>query len=274
METKDLSSMSGWLYTDPGHLRVIEMYPCIQGEGIRVGTPTIMIRVPGCLVHCTFCDTKYSWKANQGELVEPVGIVSELLKIHPTLLDVSITGGEPLEQNISALLDLINMFLLRGYHVTLETSGTSQNPDFSIGAFVQSIDRSNRFLLSMAPKLPSAQAAVEMADLQTWLPALSGRGFSTQLKFVVKTLEDLQEVSRVLRGIDYIGSPVNVILQVMSDISIRDLNEFREETLGTLRLIQEDFFRETQNLKLPVWARPRFLAQTHSLIYGPKERLV
>ena len=45
----------------PPTLKISEIFPSIQGEGLRQGEPTIFVRFAGCNLRCTFCDTKYAW---------------------------------------------------------------------------------------------------------------------------------------------------------------------------------------------------------------------
>lgn len=72
---------------------VIEMFESIQGEGPRIGTPSIFIRVAGCNLRCPACDTKYSW-----ERIEPTWTLDqiELNLRYATGKDIVLTGGEPL----------------------------------------------------------------------------------------------------------------------------------------------------------------------------------
>ena len=98
-------------------LRLTEIFHSLQGEAARTGLPTVFIRLTGCPLRCTWCDTTYSFTG--GSAWEIADILAEVAR-HPTR-HVCVTGGEPLAQKecpalLQALCDA-------GYDVCLETSG-------------------------------------------------------------------------------------------------------------------------------------------------------
>ena len=98
-------------------LRLTEIFHSLQGEAARSGLPTVFIRLTGCPLRCTWCDTTYSFTG--GSAWEIADILAEVAR-HPTR-HVCVTGGEPLAQKecpalLQALCDA-------GYDVCLETSG-------------------------------------------------------------------------------------------------------------------------------------------------------
>ena len=98
-------------------LRITEIFQSIQGESTRVGLPTTFIRLTGCPLRCTWCDTAYAFTG--GETMTLTAILARVADIGcPT---VSVTGGEPLAQK--ACLDLLTALCDAGYSVSLETSG-------------------------------------------------------------------------------------------------------------------------------------------------------
>ena len=80
----------------PPTLKIVEIFPSIQGEGLRQGEPTVFIRLSGCNLKCSFCDTKYAWKGGReftaGEILDEV---RKIRRRFPASW-VSLTGGEPL----------------------------------------------------------------------------------------------------------------------------------------------------------------------------------
>lgn len=96
----------------------IELFYSIQGEGVRAGTPCVFLRLAGCNLHCSWCDTKYSWGAGI-EVPEPQ--LAERISAwqSPGLV---ITGGEPLLQTeaLEQLLQLLPPHLF----IEVETNGT------------------------------------------------------------------------------------------------------------------------------------------------------
>lgn len=98
-------------------LRVSEIFFSLQGEATRVGLPTVFVRLTGCPLRCTWCDTTYAFTGGQSLTLEEV---LERVAAFPTR-QVCVTGGEPLAQK--SCLDLLTALCDRGYDVSLETSG-------------------------------------------------------------------------------------------------------------------------------------------------------
>jgi 7-carboxy-7-deazaguanine synthase len=99
-------------------LPIVEMFHSIQGEGAWAGTNAFFIRLAGCDVGCSWCDTKQSWNAKQHPLRAIEDLVVAAQVVNPRL--VVITGGEPLMHNLTELTDALHS---AGLHVCLETSG-------------------------------------------------------------------------------------------------------------------------------------------------------
>jgi 7-carboxy-7-deazaguanine synthase len=106
------------------NLKISEIFVGVQGEGCNVGTPMVFIRLFGCTMGCTFCDTKYSWNRNgygKEEMVEmSVSQILDAVRKFDARW-VCITGGEPLEQEISSLCSVLKGL---GYKLALETNGS------------------------------------------------------------------------------------------------------------------------------------------------------
>jgi len=98
-------------------LRITEIFHSLQGEATRVGLPTVFIRLTGCPLRCTWCDTTYSFTG--GEMWTLAEVLAEVAK-YP-VRQVCVTGGEPLAQK--ACLPLLTALCDAGYEVSLETSG-------------------------------------------------------------------------------------------------------------------------------------------------------
>lgn len=98
-------------------LRVSEIFHSLQGESTRVGLPTVFVRLTGCPLRCTWCDTTYAFAG--GEALAVSTILERVAAFDcPT---VCVTGGEPLAQ--VACLPLLTALCDAGYAVSLETSG-------------------------------------------------------------------------------------------------------------------------------------------------------
>lgn len=105
----------------PPTLKIHEIFPSIQGEGLRSGDPTLFIRFSRCNLKCAFCDTKYAWQTGQDMTIE--SILSKIKKIHAVFPAqwVCLTGGEPLLQNIGGLVERLKAENLK---IQVETNAT------------------------------------------------------------------------------------------------------------------------------------------------------
>src|SRR5216684_3475990 len=108
---------------------ITEIFKSIQGEGTRAGLPCIFVRLTGCNLRCTWCDTAYAFHGGKKMSVEEVlGSVDELAGHRVDGSDgeltvplVELTGGEPLLQE--EIYPLAENLLAAGYTVMIETSG-------------------------------------------------------------------------------------------------------------------------------------------------------
>lgn len=101
---------------------ITEIFKSIQGEGSRAGLPCIFVRLTGCNLRCTWCDTTYAFHGGQKMSVEEVVERVEALRgsaVGGPL--VELTGGEPLLQ--PDIYPLADRLLAAGYVVLIETSG-------------------------------------------------------------------------------------------------------------------------------------------------------
>lgn len=98
-------------------LRITEIFHSLQGEARSVGWPTVFIRLTGCPLRCTYCDTTYSFFGGEWQSIDDIlAQVSAFGARH-----VCVTGGEPLAQKRS--LVLLERLCDAGFEVSLETSG-------------------------------------------------------------------------------------------------------------------------------------------------------
>ena len=98
-------------------LRITEIFFSLQGEAKAVGFPTVFVRLTGCPLRCTYCDTEYAFTGGKWMgLDEILDTVAGYKARH-----VCVTGGEPLAQK--QCLSLLKQLCDAGYEVSLETSG-------------------------------------------------------------------------------------------------------------------------------------------------------
>jgi len=154
----------------PDQLRIFEIFYSLQGESRTVGLPTVFVRLSGCPLRCSYCDTAYAFSGGDwmglDEIVETVaGFEAKY---------VTVTGGEPLAQKHCN--DLLVKLCDAGYEVSLETSGAMS---------IAEVD--SRVVKVMDLKTP-ASGEVEK-NLYTNIEYLDDKD---QLKFVICDEQDYQ----------------------------------------------------------------------------------
>jgi 7-carboxy-7-deazaguanine synthase len=107
-------------------MNITEIFKSIQGEGTRAGLPCIFVRLTGCNLRCTWCDTAYAFHGGQkvsvDEVMERVESLSRRADGSSAGVSlVELTGGEPLLQE--EIYPLAERLLAAGYTVMIETSG-------------------------------------------------------------------------------------------------------------------------------------------------------
>jgi 7-carboxy-7-deazaguanine synthase len=144
-------------------MRICEIFKSIQGESSCAGMPCVFVRLTGCNLRCSYCDTTYAYEEGAEMSVDEV---CEAVEKYATEL-VEVTGGEPLEQADTALL--IRRLLDSGHTVLVETNGSK---DISV------VDR--RAIIIMDIKSPGSGMfrSMDLGNLRRLRP-------SDELKFVV-----------------------------------------------------------------------------------------
>lgn len=213
-------------------LRITEIFYSIQGESTWAGLPCTFVRLTGCPLRCSWCDTSYAFHGGErktfDEIMEEVGR-------HPTRL-VEITGGEPLSH--PGALRLADLLLEAGYTVLVETSGAFD---------VSGLDRRVHKIMDL--KCPGSGEVHR--NLWTNLDHLTERD---EVKFVIADRADYEWARDVIRdrGLDRrVGEGALRALLISPVWGKIDL-----EALAGWAL--ED--------ALPV----RFQIQLHKLIWGPE----
>ena len=101
-------------------LKINEISWSFQGEGLRTGFPSVFLRMAGCNLKCPFCDTKGSWENGRDMAIyKIIADIDKYRKKYPQS-QVVITGGEPLEQDLSQLVDVLKK---KNYFISIETNG-------------------------------------------------------------------------------------------------------------------------------------------------------
>lgn len=160
-----------------GMLKITEIFHSLQGEARDSGWPTVFVRLTGCPLRCTYCDSEYAFFGGQWLHIDEIcaQVAGHAVR------HVCVTGGEPLAQG--RCLDLLNALCDRGYKVSLETSGAMD---------VSAVDRRvSRVLDIKTPDSGECERNL-WANLEQLTP-------HDQLKFVLCSREDYTWARRQVR---------------------------------------------------------------------------
>jgi len=155
---------------------VTEIFTSIQGESSFAGCPCTFVRLSGCNLRCSYCDTAYSF--DEGKYYE-IGEVVTVVREAGTNL-VELTGGEPLMQRDTP--ELTKMLLDGGFKVLIETNGTFD---------ISQVD--NRAVKIVDVKCPSSSESHrnDFENMKRLQP-------HDELKFVIGNREDYEYAKNVL----------------------------------------------------------------------------
>ncbi|MGA7751576.1 MAG: radical SAM protein [Candidatus Sulfotelmatobacter sp.] len=101
-------------------MQITEIYKSLQGESTYAGLPCVFVRLTGCNLRCSWCDSEYTFQG--GRKMEVAETLEEVLRLSPGGGLVEVTGGEPMLQQ-REVVPLMQRLLDTGYTVLLETSG-------------------------------------------------------------------------------------------------------------------------------------------------------
>jgi len=158
-------------------LKVNKIFYSIQGESTYAGRPCVFVRLTGCNLRCSYCDTQYAYE--EGGIMEVNHIFEQVDPFQCSL--VEITGGEPLLQDDTPIL--IQSLLDDGYEVLMETNGSMD---------ISRVDE--RCLKIVDIKCPSS-GMIDKNDLDN----LSKMATGDELKFVLGTREDYEYAKKIVR---------------------------------------------------------------------------
>jgi 7-carboxy-7-deazaguanine synthase len=185
-------------------MRVTEIFHSIQGESSYAGQPCVFVRLTGCPLRCTWCDTAYAFHEGQDDSVDDV-----LAKVHSYGCRlVEVTGGEPLAQPES--LPLMARLCDAGYTVLLETSGAID---------IAPVDPRVHVILDV--KCPGS----DMTDRMHW-PNLSRLAAKDEAKFVLADRADYDWARETLARYDLADRCTVLFSPVFGSLDLRELAEW------------------------------------------------
>ncbi len=209
-------------------LFIHSIFYSLQGEGPRAGIPSVFLRLAGCNLRCSYCDTPEA--LGKGSGLEVNEVVRKTVELASRAENLVITGGEPLLQ--ARVLELFLDEALRFFpYVEIETNGTL--PPLKIKSGIH---------YNVSPKLSNSG---EKEEKRLRLDVL--REFSrlpSIFKFVVKEREDVEEVKHLASALNIPGN--RIYLMPMA----RDLRELRGRAREVALLAMEYGFRYSDRLHL------------------------
>lgn len=161
-------------------MEISEIFYSIEGEGIEIGRPEIFIRLTGCNLRCTWCDTPYALE--NGKEMDIKEIVQEVSR-YPCK-SISITGGEPLLQR-EELFELVQRLKKLDYWIQINTNGTIFDEEI-----FDLVD-----LISMDCKCPSSGMK---SDLDVLEKTKNLFGSKSQFKFVIANEQDYRYAKNIV----------------------------------------------------------------------------
>ena len=175
-------------FFDKNTVDLVEIFHSIDGEGKRAGELVTFIRLAGCNLRCSYCDTMYAHNEESGT----PSVISEIALLAKAYGDnkVTLTGGEPLiHRNVYTLL---NTLVKMGIEVNIETNGSVNVLE------AKSIFEGTSSFITMDVKSPSSG----MSDRNN-LYNLSLLDEKDVVKFVVGTQEDLKYMYDVMKPFEF-----------------------------------------------------------------------
>ncbi len=164
-------------------MKISEIFLSIEGEGIRTGAPAVFIRLFGCNLRCSYCDSMYAVEGNDFIEMTPQEIFQKVKSFNTRF--VTLTGGEPLiHKDVEVLLKMLDD---QDFEINIETNGTCPKPTNYQNVFV-----------TMDWKSPSSgmQSKMKFENLL----CLERKDV---LKFVVGTEEDLADAAKIIARVEH-----------------------------------------------------------------------
>jgi 7-carboxy-7-deazaguanine synthase len=225
--------------SDEASLKLSEVFESLQGEGVSAGVPTTFVRLAQCNLHCTWCDTKYTWDFAQFDYDVEVHehsaeSVAARVNASPTRRLV-LTGGEPLLQQRA----LAHFFaaLDREIVVEVETNGT-------IAPSAETLARVNQW--NVSPKLSNGGDPEQMRLRHAVLSALRDAPQS-YLKLVVQSEDDYAEADTLVQFLAWPAARVMFMPQASDRVALR------ARSASVAQAAKARGFRFSSRLHLELW---------------------
>lgn len=167
-------------------MKIVEIFDSIDGEGLRTGQTATFIRLAGCNLRCTYCDTLYALFGEDEPCEYTEMSVDEVFDaVNKSFKRITLTGGEPLLHTEAA--ELCNRLADSDCEINIETNGA-----MDIEAFLDKISRKDKIFFTIDYKLPSSG----MTDKMLWHNFEVLRPCDV-VKFVVGSDEDAELMVKI-----------------------------------------------------------------------------
>lgn len=229
-------------------MKVCEIFKSVEGEGIRTGLAAVFVRLHGCNLRCSYCDSMYAVEGDdyrQMSVAQVLETVGEF-RAESGVKCVTLTGGEPLlHPGVEELLAGLNR---AGFLVNVETNGTVPCKWRMPGLF---------YTMDWKCKSSGMSSRMKMENMATL-------GAQDVLKFVVGTVEDLEEAESVVAR--------------LSQIKVQNADA---KTGGMPHVFISPVFGTLPNERIVEWMlfskvmtenNARFQVQLHKIVWDPNLR--
>jgi 7-carboxy-7-deazaguanine synthase len=225
-------------------IKIAEIFYSVQGEGSLAGVPSVFVRLSGCNLRCEWCDTPYASWAPEGEDLPLANILAEIRRHGPA--HVVVTGGEPM---ISPMVGLLTRRLRElDLHITIETAGTVYQP---VACDLMSISPK---LANSTPHLREAGKWAAQHDRLRYQPEVLKKLMSVceyQLKFVVSSEEDLDEIETIVRET---GANRGRVILMAEGTSVETI---QKRAAWIVEVCKRERFRYSPRLHIDLWGDKR-----------------
>lgn len=210
-------------------LYVSSIFQSFNGEcnSNRQGSLCTFIRLSGCAVRCTWCDTTETWKHNKGKLMH-VSEIMDYLNSLPFIRNVTITGGEPLEQFGSTFLDLLYALSSNQYRVSVETSGLVEFDDPITEVRQMCYEFGPTFVVDYKLNIGQVKGYEDTENLSVKVSRYGVLGVLDTIKIVVHEEQDFVLLERVLKE--------------FADLFSGMMNKPKIYVGGTFKYFDEEYF--------------------------------
>lgn len=197
-------------------MKICEIYLSLQGEGLDIGIPTVILRTSGCPLRCKWCDTPYA--LNEGEEMSVEDILQKVESFG--VLHVCLTGGEPLLQR--DVYRLVQKLMNKGYLLSVETGGALS---------IEQMPCAENLRIVLDIKCPSSEMheKMEFSNIELLGPV-------DELKFVIADRKDYEYAKGVIEKYEPICS---IIMQPVWGSDMKELAEWVIEDRLNARVLPQ-----------------------------------